>query len=92
MCATGGVLKDLLIHGDWRYREDGVLDQTHLRFFTRASIARMFNETNFSEIEITGINSHVRGGKFTLLSLLTGGRLDDIQFMQFAVVAKKPKE
>lgn len=87
-----GVLKDLLIHGDWRYREDGVLDQTHLRFFTRASIARMFNETNFSEIEITGINSHVRGGKFTLLRLLTGGRLDDIQFMQFAVVAKKPKE
>jgi 2-polyprenyl-3-methyl-5-hydroxy-6-metoxy-1,4-benzoquinol methylase len=33
-----GVLKDLVFEGDWRYADEGVLDVTHLRFFTRRSI------------------------------------------------------
>lgn len=36
-----GLLAELL-QGDWRYREEGLLDQTHLRFFTRRSLLRFF--------------------------------------------------
>lgn len=84
-----GVIKGLVIDGDWRYEGDGVLDVTHLRFFTRRSIGRMFEECDYEVINITGINPMVRGWKFELLRLLSGGALNDIRYWQFAVVAKK---
>ena len=33
-----------LIQGDFRYRPEGLLDSTHLRFFTRTSLQRFFSE------------------------------------------------
>lgn len=33
-----------LLHGQWRYREEGLLDKTHLRFFTRESIEQLFTD------------------------------------------------
>ena len=42
-----GVLADLLINGRWQYRERGLLDITHLRFFTSAEMRRMFEETGY---------------------------------------------
>lgn len=76
--------------GDWRYEGEGVLDATHLRFFTRRSIGRMFEEAGYEIIRLEGINIQVRGWKFELLRLLTAGRLDDIKYWQFAVVARRP--
>jgi 2-polyprenyl-3-methyl-5-hydroxy-6-metoxy-1,4-benzoquinol methylase len=40
-----------LLFGKWTYRESGLLDRTHLRFFTRASAIAMFKEAGF-EVEI----------------------------------------
>jgi 2-polyprenyl-3-methyl-5-hydroxy-6-metoxy-1,4-benzoquinol methylase len=42
-----GLVSELLQGGRWEYRERGLLDVTHLRFFTLAEIARMFEETGF---------------------------------------------
>ena len=33
-----------LIQGDFRYRREGILDNTHLRFFTRKSLRRFFDQ------------------------------------------------
>jgi SAM-dependent methyltransferase len=38
---------DELAGGSWDYGPDGVLDITHLRFFTRESLRRLFAETGF---------------------------------------------
>lgn len=38
-----GLLAELM-QGDFRYREEGLLDATHLRFFTRRSLHRWFEE------------------------------------------------
>jgi 2-polyprenyl-3-methyl-5-hydroxy-6-metoxy-1,4-benzoquinol methylase len=37
------VVADLAVRGRWRYRSSGVLDRTHLRFFTRESAIELFD-------------------------------------------------
>lgn len=37
-----------LIQGEFRYRPEGLLDSTHLRFFTRASLLRFFAENGWA--------------------------------------------
>ena len=34
--------------GDFRYESDGLMDKTHLRWFTRQTIVEMFNEAGFT--------------------------------------------
>jgi len=43
-----------LLHGRWDYKEHGLLDLTHLRFFTRASAVRLLHAVG---LEITGIDT-----------------------------------
>jgi len=45
-------LVDLLIRRDWRYAEAGVLDYTHLRFFTDKSMRRLFTECGYAVDEL----------------------------------------
>jgi 2-polyprenyl-3-methyl-5-hydroxy-6-metoxy-1,4-benzoquinol methylase len=79
-------LKALLIDGDWRYTDSGVLDKTHLRFFTPKSMQRMFTECDYSISRFQGIR---QSRKFLLriLRWLSIGALRDIAYMQFAIVA-----
>lgn len=35
-----GILKSLILGGEWEYQNSGILDRTHLRFFTYASFLR----------------------------------------------------
>lgn len=35
------------LQGDWTYRDAGLLDRTHLRFFTRATAAKMFEDAGW---------------------------------------------
>ncbi len=37
-------LVEVLVHRDWRYVDGGVLDRTHLRFFTPKSLRRLLDE------------------------------------------------
>jgi len=60
-----GNLFELLFLKDWKYKEDGILDRTHLRFFTDKSIQRVFCENGFMIEEYAGIN----GVEFRLLPL-----------------------
>jgi SAM-dependent methyltransferase len=48
------VLCELVFKGDWRYREKGILDKTHLKFFTLKSARRMIEEADFKIIRQHG--------------------------------------
>jgi SAM-dependent methyltransferase len=37
----------IAVEGDWHYQDEGPFDRTHLRFFTRKSLARLFSEIGF---------------------------------------------
>ena len=79
------VLWPLLGHGTWTYTERGVLDRTHLRFFTRRSMRGFFADNGWSVESVTGINMIRRE---RLLSTLTAHFLDDFLFPQYVVVAR----
>lgn len=44
---------------DWRYTEKGILDSTHLRFFTKKSLLRSFRTNGFQPERLRHINSAV---------------------------------
>lgn len=41
------LLSNLIFCGDWKYTESGILDSTHLKFFTKKSLKRMIEEAGF---------------------------------------------
>lgn len=54
-------LSQVLIAKEWRYEAFGVLDRTHLRFFTRRSWERTLREHGFVVETIAGINGVTPG-------------------------------
>ncbi len=77
---------NLVAGGRWDYTDEGILDRTHLRFFTRSSMKRMFQQKGYRVESMQGINP-TGSLKFQLMNVLTLGRWSDMKFLQFAVVA-----
>lgn len=50
------VLFDLIVRDKFEYRDSGILDRTHLRFFTRKEIINMFRRAN---LDISVIRSNL---------------------------------
>lgn len=91
-------LYDLLIKKDWEYTDSGILDRTHLKFFTKKSLQRLFLRHNFIIEEFHGINSAIYPAKskrgliinFILRAIifLSLGSCEDIKFLQFTFKVK----
>ena len=84
---------ELAVRGEWNYADSGILDRTHLRFFTRKSIPVFFADGGFKVEQIEGINPHLGGtgrkwGLFKILNGLTFGAIEDMRYLQFAIVAR----
>ncbi len=47
-----------LLHGQWTYGQEGLLDWTHLRFFTLRSIREMFQQAGLDIFEVRGRRLH----------------------------------
>lgn len=86
-------LEHLILEKDWRYEKQGIRDRTHLRFFTRKSIVRLFQELGFRVVETIGVNESWWGPKkryrrlcFRLFPSFTR----DMRHVQFVVIAELP--
>ena len=53
-----------LIRGDFRYRPEGLLDSTHLRFFTRRSLQRFFDESGWSTASVATTRRELPASEF----------------------------
>jgi 2-polyprenyl-3-methyl-5-hydroxy-6-metoxy-1,4-benzoquinol methylase len=84
-------LFNLLILKDWEYVNEGVLDRTHLRFFTKKSIKRLFINHHFNIEMIKGINVPTNTGYLisSIVALISLGYYADIRFLQYGLRAKK---
>lgn len=77
----------VLISKDWKYEDYGIMDRTHLRFFTKKSIRRMYEELGFEVLIHVGINRS-KSIKPYLFYLLTFFTQLDMQYLQYASVVK----
>lgn len=79
-------LFELIVKKDWCYKDAGILDHTHLRFFTKKSAIRIFEDAGYKVTEVNGINKK-NSWKFDLFNLLTLGTFSDTQYRQFVFMA-----
>jgi 2-polyprenyl-3-methyl-5-hydroxy-6-metoxy-1,4-benzoquinol methylase len=83
------VLFPLLFAGKWEYAESGIMDVTHLRFFTRSSAVAMLEGAGLRVEEVRG-NTVLKPWKNKwILNKLSGGRLEDLYALQFLIRARR---
>lgn len=82
---------NFLVHGDWDYKDKGILDKTHLRFFTYKSIMKMFSQLGFEVLVIEGINS-TSSKNFRLFNTLLLGKISDAKYEQYACVVRPVRD
>jgi 2-polyprenyl-3-methyl-5-hydroxy-6-metoxy-1,4-benzoquinol methylase len=85
------ILRDLLFKKDWTYRDSGVLDRTHLRFYTVKTFPALLKACGYEVLRIEGINSNVKLRKRIFLQAFSLGSMADTRYLQFAFVAR-PKQ
>jgi len=78
---------ELVIHGNWDYKDHGILDRTHLRFFTYKSIVKMLNLLDFEILVLEGIHP-TSSRTFKVLNVALLNSLADIRYKHFAIVVK----
>lgn len=80
-------LYDLVIKKEFEYKEYGVMDKTHLRFFTYKSMQKMFEQAGLKISDFVGINP-TPSKKMKLINLATFGFFRDCKFQQFVIISK----
>lgn len=87
------LFRDNLLHvlkeKDFRYEEVGIRDRTHLRFFTRKSAQRLFEESGFRVNVVTGLNEQWWSPSLVnrVAYRLLGRQLEETKFLQWVFVA-----
>lgn len=64
---------------DWRYRDKGILDNTHLRFYTMKSLKRFLKENNL-KIELFQGTRPLASKVFLLFDIMTFGYNHDMKY------------
>jgi len=95
------VTLDDLAGGRWNYEPNGVLDITHVRFFTKASLRTMFEETGYAVLEMSpifrpeSVDPYIlarRPGRLTTRNLSISFRdredLEDLYAFQYVIDAR----
>lgn len=82
------IIADIALRGRFEYTDDGTLDRTHLRFFTKRSIIEMFTGAGFEIELIEPINVGVLAGRPARYVRRFGRVGRELAALQFAVRAR----
>ncbi len=80
-------LFEVLVKKDWQYKNAGILDRTHFRFFTKKSLERIIIDNGYQADQFMGINGY-RGESFILRLFsyfVILGLGQDTRFLQFGI-------
>ncbi|MGJ7031898.1 class I SAM-dependent methyltransferase [Niabella hirudinis] len=79
---------EIIAKQDWKYANAGILDKTHLRFFTKKSIERLFESAGYEIVKIQGINMGLTR-LYRVLNFFLLNKIHNWRYLQFAVLAKQ---
>lgn len=82
-----GVTLPLIFSDEWEYKESGILDSTHLRFFTRKTALKLLIDTGLNSVNCLPL-IHRRRDK--IISLCSLGLLTGLVSYQWILTGKKP--
>ena len=84
------VLKELVVKGNWDHTSHGIMDKTHLRWFTKKSIKKMYENSGYEVLEHVGItpSKSLKPYLYNIPLLFKGM---DMKYAQFATVATPKK-
>lgn len=82
-------LGPLLFAGQWRYVETGILDKTHLRFFTRESALQLVAGSGVTVQALARLPLDSNSGKSRLANRLTLGLFKEFLTLQYLIAADK---
>ena len=77
---------NILKKQDFAYENAGLMDITHVRFFTKKSMIRMFEKVGFEIKLVKGINS-ITSFKYHFFNFLLLNKIRDLKYLQFVIVA-----
>lgn len=86
------IVKDLVLKGEWKYCSGGILDDTHLRFFTKKSMIRLFQSENFVVNRIIPAFKFHPTDRCNIRNRFTFGLLEDFLTFQYIVEVRKSTE
>lgn len=76
-----------LLRGHFTYRDSGILDRTHLRFFVRESVLALLEGAGFEVV--AGVRAGLGGPRASLMDKLTFGLMRDQLTKQYIVAGVK---
>lgn len=79
-------LLTILLGGDFRYADAGILDRTHLRFFCKKNIIGLIGQAG---LEVKAIHYRKSNWKRLFLDAITFGLIKDMLVGQYVMVAGK---
>jgi len=82
------VVRSLLL-GRFDYEESGVMDRTHLRWFTPASYRQLFEQAGLQVASLEPLTPH--SGRTRLINRLTSNRLRHLFMTQIMIEAVRPE-
>lgn len=85
------VVRDLVLKGRFTYRESGILDSTHLRFFTRHEMEKLFARAG---LDVVDCKARLHGGNVLLwlADTMLFGALREFRVVQFVLVGRRQPE
>lgn len=76
------VLKDVVFNGSFKYRESGIMDRTHLRFFCKNDMLGLFEGAKLQVVGVSSSFEHTKKHKRTKIFNSMTGRIFEEFFVQ----------
>ena len=83
------VLRNLLLRGEFRYEDSGIMDWTHLRFFTRKSMIELVEG---GDLELVDIRGDLNGTLSKALYTGSATLMRDFSYFAYNFLARRPTE
>ncbi|GAA2493540.1 class I SAM-dependent methyltransferase [Terrabacter carboxydivorans] len=79
-----------LLRGRWDYTDEGTLDRTHVRFFTRGTMTEMFDRAGLDVVTCAGVNSvyEQRWSRRSPLRRAWTTLMPDAEWLHFVVLGR----